>query len=62
MGISLMELFKSIVTSLLDRIVIEEANNIMEVAKIVAQSIKNGGILHVIGASHSAYSCGSAIL
>jgi len=58
----LTEIFKPIVTSLLGQIIIEEANNIVEAAKIVAQSIKNGGILHVIGASHSAYSCGSAIL
>ena len=58
----LTEIFKPIATSLLGRIIIEEANNIVEAAKIVAQSIKNGGILHVIGASHSAYSCGRAFL
>ncbi|USS40140.1 SIS domain-containing protein [Thermococcus aggregans] len=44
----------SVVNSLLERVKEEEKENIENAAKILAKSLEKGGILHVIGAGHSA--------
>jgi len=44
----------SIVNSLLKKVKEEERENIEKAAQVLAESLENGGILHVIGAGHSA--------
>lgn len=44
----------SIITSLIKKIIEEEKNNIERAAQTLADSLERGGILHVIGAGHSA--------
>ncbi|WP_056934976.1 SIS domain-containing protein [Thermococcus barophilus] len=46
--------YYNIINELLKRIMEEEKENIEKAAEILAESIEKGGILHVIGAGHSA--------
>jgi len=48
------KLFLNVIKELLERVVNEEEANIKEAASLIAKSIMNGGILHVVGAGHSA--------
>ena len=50
----MIEEYYNIINELLKRIMEEEKENIEKAAEIPAESIKEGGILHVIGAGHSA--------
>ena len=50
----MIEEYYNIINELLKRIMEEEKENIERAAEILAESIKEGGILHVIGAGHSA--------
>ena len=49
-----MEKAFSIVLTLLERVKNEERENIKKAAKVLAESLKHDGILHIIGAGHSA--------
>ncbi|MFA4640069.1 SIS domain-containing protein [Pyrococcus kukulkanii] len=50
----MMEEYYTKVRTLLEKILIEEKQAIEEAADLIVASIKEGGILHVIGAGHSA--------
>ncbi len=48
------EEFFRVIKELLRKVVDEEEGNIREAASLIANSLVNGGVLHVVGAGHSA--------